>query len=125
MISIKSEGNFKKTNKYFTKTIKILKLKDIDKVAKRCIDRLKDATPKRTGLTANSWKYKIIRRKDSVDIRFYNTNNQNGVNVVLLLEYGHMTRGGTWVYGERFIDPAIKKSYNEILDSTWKEMTEL
>lgn len=125
MITIKQKGDFKKLDKYFTKSLKISKFENINSVANKCIERLKAATPKDSGLTADSWEYVIIKRKGSRVIKFYNTNNQNGVSVALLLEYGHATRDGAWVSGSNYIEPVVRETYLSIINNTWKEMTDL
>lgn len=125
MITIKQKGDFKKLDKYFTKSLKISKTENINNVADKCIEKLKAATPKDSGLTADSWKYVIVKRKNSKVLQFYNTNIQNGVNVALLLEYGHATRDGAWVEGQDFIEPIVRDAYLSIINNTWKEMTDL
>lgn len=125
MITIKHKGDFRKTKKYFSKSLKITKIKNAEIIAKNCVEKLKEATPKDSGITAESWTYTIIRRKESVAIEFINTNIQNGVNVALLLEYGHGTSNGGWVEGKEFIEPTIRKAYLEILNKTWEELKDL
>ena len=49
-------------------------------------------------LTASSWSYKIEQKNGSVTIAFYNSNIQNGVPIAIILQYGHGTRGGGWVF---------------------------
>lgn len=124
-VTISSKGDFAKTDKFFKKSIKISNFENIIPIAENCIRQLKEATPKDSGLTAESWRYKIIKRKGYQGLLFENTNIQNGINVALLLEYGHVSRGGTWVEGNHFVTPTTKKAYDEILNKTWKEMTRL
>lgn len=125
MITIKHKGDFKKTKKYFSKSLKISKIKNVDIVAKNCVEKLKEATPKDSGVTAESWTYTIIRRKKSVTIEFINTNIQNGVNIALLLEYGHGTSNGGWVEGKEYIEPTIRSAYLEILNKAWEDLEDL
>lgn len=125
MITIKQKGDFKKLDKYFTKSIKITKSINIKLFADKCIEKLKEATPKDSGLTAASWKYTIVSRKNSKTVQFYNTNIQNGVNVALLLDFGHVTRDGAWLEGKNFIEPVMKQTYLSIINNTWKELTDL
>jgi len=125
MITLKQKGDFSKLDKYFKKSVKISKTENVTLFADKCLEKLKEATPKESGLTSESWKYVIVRRKNSTSVQFYNTNNQNGANVALLLEYGHATRSGTWIQGQNYIDPVVKETYLNILNKTWKEMTDL
>lgn len=125
MVTIKHKGNFKKLDKYFNKSLKIKKNVNLNTIAENCISNLKNATPKDSGLTADSWSYKIIKTKNSSVIEFSNSNIQNGTNVVMLIEYGHVSNSGSWVEGQHFVDPIIREAYNKILNETWKEIKEL
>jgi len=125
MITIESQGDYKKATRYFKTLKRTVQLRNATSVAEICIQRLKDVTPTETGLTADSWAYKIERRRKKTMIHIYNNNMQNGMNVALLLEFGHRARGGSWVAGRNYIDPVIQKTYLEVLDKTWKDVTRL
>lgn len=125
MITIKQKGDFKKLDNYFLKSKKIVKFDDAESFAITCIERLKAVTPADSGLTADSWDYTITKEKNSVHIEFFNRNIQNGVNVALLLEYGHGTKNGGWVEGKNYIAPTVLKTYLDIVDNTWKEIKNL
>lgn len=125
MVTFKNKGNFKKLSTYFKKSVKVTRVKNVNVLADTCLQKLKEATPLDSGLTASAWSYKIQRKKGYRRITFYNSNIQNGVKIALLIEYGHVSRNGTWVKGERFIHPTIKENYTKILNQTWKELTNL
>ena len=125
MIKIKVKGNFDKVDSYFKKSRKISKFNNIQIIADNCLEALKRATPKDTGLTAKSWNYEIIEEGNENKIAFNNTNIQNGVNIALLLEYGHGTPSGTWVEGKEFIAPTIQKALLDAIDQACKEMRRL
>lgn len=124
MIKIKSNGDWERTDKFFKKSIKITKVENINALAERCIERLKEATPKDSGLTAGSWGYEIIKNKNKNILYINNTNIQNGINIALILEFGH-SAGGAWVEGKNFIGPITQEEYNKILKDTWKELKKL
>jgi hypothetical protein len=88
------------------------------------VDALAEATPKRTGLTAASWYYTIEKTKDSVAIYWNNSNIQNGVNIAVMLEYGHGTGNGGYVVGRNYITPAIQPIFDKIADEIWKGVTD-
>jgi len=123
MISFKQKGTFSKFEKYLDK---IKKTSDVGRqaisIADKIVDELAQATPKDTGLTASSWAYEISQMGNKVSITFLNKNLQNGLNVALLLEYGHGTPSGVWVEGKEYIDPVIQKNYLNIINNAWKEM---
>lgn len=87
---------------------------DLDYFGQLGVKALRSATPKDSGKTATSWGYQIVEKKDSTVIEWYNTNVAGDTNVAILLDVGHATRGGTFVEGKHFIDPAIKPVFEEI-----------
>lgn len=125
MIKIKQKGDFSNLDKYFKKSVKITKVDNITIIAQRCIDRLKEVTPKDTGLTAESWEYSIINNKNNTILEISNTNVQKGVKIALILDIGHATSNGAWIQGKNYIEPVVRSAYNEILNNTWKELTKL
>lgn len=125
MITIKNKGNFKKAEKYFKKSKKVLRMSDAKYLAEKCVERLKEATPKDSGFTASSWKYKLTKRGLSTKMEFYNTNIQNGVPIAIVIDTGHMSKGGTWIQGKNYIDPALKITYDQIIKAIWRELTRL
>ena len=71
-------------------------LKRIDQYAQEGVNALKAATPKDTGLTADSWNYEITNDGNRLYITWYNTNVKKGYfNVALMLQAGHATKSGT------------------------------
>ena len=86
---------------------------------------LSSATPVDTGLTANSWYYKIERDANSVKIVFCNSNIQNGIPIAIILQYGHGTGTGGWVEGRDYINPAIQPVFDKIANNAWREVTKL
>ena len=126
MITVKHKGDFVKTTRYFERVKGVAaNLNDLDKYGKAGVAALASATPVESGLTANSWYYKIVRTKGSVSISFYNSNIQNGVPIAIILQYGHGTRNGGWVQGRDYINPAIQPIFDEITESAWKEVTKI
>ena len=125
MISFRQKGDFSKLTRYLERAKEVARIGDLDKYGRQGVAALESATPKDTGLTSKSWKYKIKQSKGSVSISFYNTNIQNGVPIAVLLQYGHGTRNGGWVQGRDYINPAIQPIFDEIAKSAWKEVTSL
>lgn len=124
MISFKHKGDFSNTVKYFKKTKNVIKNISFDKYGEAGVKALKSATPYDTGLTASSWYYKVSKNNERVRIGFYNSNIQNGVPIAIILQYGHATRGGGYVEGKDYINPAVKEVFDEILNNAWKEVIE-
>ena len=125
MISFRHKGDFRKATRFLERAKKAVRLDDLDRYGREGVAALASATPVDSGLTAKSWHYEIIRKKDSVTIRFYNTNIQNGVPIAIILQYGHGTGTGGWVQGRDYINPAIQPIFDGIADEAWKEVTTL
>lgn len=125
MIKIKQKGDWDRTNKFFKKSIRITKIENITLLAEKCIERLIEETPVDSGITKESWGYEIVTMKNKKSLYIYNKNIQNGINIALLIEFGHSTISGTWVEGKNFIGPITQKAYNDTLKDIWKEMRKL
>lgn len=123
MISVTSRGSYQKTEE-FLKRAQSIKLQILTKYAEAGLRALSIATPKDSGLTASSWYYEIIQKKDSVVIEWKNRNIVKYANIALLLQYGHATNGGGYVKGIDYINPALKPIFKELADSAWKEVVQ-
>lgn len=92
------------------------------------VQALYEYTPKRTGKTAASWRFEIIRYPHSVELYWTNSNltwhrGENGipelVSVAVLIQNGHATPRGNWVEARDFITPALTpviQQLNKALD---------
>jgi len=130
MIVIKQKGNFKHTEGLFKRAKEKKFYSVLDEYGRKGVEALRAATPKDTGLTANSWSYSVVSEKSGVRLIFSNSNvkpgyayGQEGVSVALLLQYGHATRNGGWVEGIDYINPALKPIFDDIADKVWAEVT--
>lgn len=122
MIKVTSTGNFNKTTDMLKRSSKYLNTVDLRKYGERGVNALREATPKDSGLTATSWKYKIEKEAGKTSLTFYNSNVQNGVPIAIILQYGHGTRNGGWVEGYDYINPAIRPIFKELADAAWREV---
>lgn len=123
MISISQKGDFSKLTGFLERMKNVIKIGDLDKYGREGVAALSAATPKESGLTANSWYYEIERSKDSVSISFHNSNISKGVPIAIILQYGHGTRNGGYVEGIDYINPAIQPLFNKIAEDAWEEVT--
>lgn len=123
MIKFTSKGDFSKAIKYFEKIKNTPRNINFEKFGRAGVAALSSATPVDTGLTAQSWYYKVEDKNGSVKISFCNSNIQDGVPIAIILQYGHGTNNGGWVQGRDYINPAIQHVFDEITENAWKEVT--
>lgn len=122
VISIKHSGDFKNTERFFSKSLKMDYRTIVEKYGERGVSALRSATPRDSGETAESWDYVVENKNGRLKITFTNSNIQNGINIAIILNYGHGTASGVYVAGRNYIDPAIQPIFNEIADDVWKEV---
>jgi len=94
----------------------------LEKYGPEGVHALSEATPKDSGLAANSWRYEIVERSGYISIRWHNSDIEGGQLVVILLQYGHGTRNGGYVQGRDFIMPAIEPIFEKINAEVEKEV---
>lgn len=125
MISIRQRGNFKKTEKFLKKSFGRDYVGVLEKYGQQGVAALSAATPLDSGLTSTSWSYEIIQNKETISVIWKNSNVQKGVNIAIILQYGHGTRNGGYVQGRDYINPALKPIFDKMADAAWKEVTRL
>lgn len=122
MINIRQKGDFKNLSSFLEKTKEKLNLGLLDKYGREGVAALQAATPKDTGKTSESWYYKIERKNGGVSLTFHNSNQNKGVPIAIILQYGHATGNGGYVEGVDYINPALRPIFNKIAEEAWKEV---
>lgn len=117
-MNIKESGDFKDLESYLKRVIK----KSSDKqqaveLATSIVDRLRQDTPKRSGLTAASWDFKISSSSKGVVIEILNNNNNGPVNIAKIIHFGHGTGTGGYVPPQPYIVSSIDTVYNKKINS--------
>lgn len=123
MISFSHKGDLSKTTEFLKRSSDLSFKNILSKYGQMGVDALKAATPRDTGLTADSWYYEIVEKKGITSINFCNSNSNDGVPIAIVIQYGHATRNGGYVQGTDYINPAIKKIFDGIADEAWREVT--
>ena len=108
MISFSSKGDFSKANSWFEKLKEVFKVGDLNKYGRIGVEALRAATPKESGETANSWSYERVRTDEQASIIWTNSHINKGVNIAVILQYGHGTGTGGYVKGIDYINPAMR-----------------
>lgn len=122
-ITITQKGDFSTLTSYLEKLKENLYMGLLNKYGRIGVQALKDATPKDTGKTAESWYYEIEQGKGRAVLSFCNSNVNNGVNIAIILQYGHGTGWGGYVRGRDYINPAMRPLIDQIAEELWKEVT--
>jgi len=117
------KGSFANTEKLLNST----KRNDFNRILKvygeAGVTALASATPVDTGETSGAWDYRIKKRRNGYSLEWYNTVMAGDTPLVILLQYGHATRSGTYVQGRDFINPAMKPILDRLAEDIWKEVT--
>lgn len=124
MIRFTLRGDFRNTERFFDNSRKLSrKIRAIfDKYGQRGIEVLRNYTPKDSGETASSWSYEV----HNWGISWNNSNlSPNGTPIAILIQYGHGTRGGGYVQGRDYINPAIQPIFDQISNDIWREVQDL
>lgn len=124
-VTFRQRGDFSRTEKFLRKARMAIKFRNLDKYAEAGLAALQSATPYDTGETARSWYYEIERTDTSVSVVYKNSNIQNGIQIAIILQYGHGTGTGGYVEGRDYINPALRPVFDKLADDAWEEVIEL
>lgn len=124
-ISFKVTGDYSRTKHFLERAKGVVGRSNFDHYGRSGVEALRAATPVDSGETAQSWGYRVIHTRSGVTIEWYNTNIVDGVNIAVVLQYGHATRNGYFVQGQDYINPALRPVFDQIAEDAWKEVTRL
>lgn len=123
MISFSSVGSFKKTLGSLEKLQGANLFAALGRYGQVGANALAKSTPRDDGDTANAWTYEIQQTKQGVTIHWVNNHVNAGVNIAVIIQYGHGTGTGGWVEGRDYINPAMRPIFDQILNDVWKVVT--
>lgn len=122
-ITVSQSGDFHNLEQFLKNAERGDYLKVLERFGRMGVDALSAATPIESGTTANSWSYEIVQKNGSAEIDFNNSNINKGVNIAIIIQYGHGTGTGGYVQGIDYINPALRPVFEQIADAAWKEVT--
>ncbi len=122
VISFRQTGDFRKTERLLSGLIGARALRKMHKYGEQGVVALQNATPRDSGDTASAWTYEIVQAPGRTAIYWKNSHVENGVNIAIILRYGHATRNGGFVEGKDYISPAIRPVFEKMADEVWKEV---
>ena len=124
MIRIETSRKGKKTEDWLRKISRGDISAQLSKFGEEGVRALSAATPVDTGLSSQSWGYRVKKLRRGWEIQWYNTDQINGGGppVVILVQYGHATRNGAYIPGRDFINPAMRPVFDKIAAELWKKV---
>lgn len=114
---ITTSGSFNNLEKYLKRDRRV----SLDSLGKAIVEALKAATPYKSGKTANSWGYKINKTGRGEELEIFNTHINKGVNIAIIIHYGHGTGTGGYVPPHPYIIKAIDSAYKSAIDKVLKD----
>lgn len=125
MISLESSGSFDSTESYLKRLSANTIFNTLSRFGDEGVHALAAATPRDTGLTAQSWSYEIVQDSKSWSIIWSNSHMDHSgqTPVAILIQLGHATGTGGYVQGRDFINPALRPLFDKMADLAWKEVT--
>lgn len=124
MIGLSGSGNFDHLRGFADRIFKRDIYADLDTYGQMGVDALASATPKRTGKTAASWYYKVLKGSKPGIAWFNDNEDAAGTPVVILIQYGHGTGTGGYVQGRDFVNPAVLGLFDQIANDIWEKVTQ-
>lgn len=94
----------------------------LKETGERGVEALRAATPKDSGITAESWSYKINVENGVGTIEWHNSSIAEKYNIAILLQYGHATGTGGYVSSVDYINPAMGPVFTYLANEVWKEV---
>ncbi len=122
LITFTSKGDWSDTTKWLKRDRQSVIYDALKQCGEAGVVTLEKNTPVYTGRLQNSWYYTIDQKNGKATITWCNRDIEHGMNVVLLLVYGHGTKSGKWVAGRDFVTPAIQPIFDQMINTVWKEV---
>lgn len=122
MVHVYSQGNFDHLRTWLKSIKEQNLLRILEKYGENGVLLLIANTPVRSGKTAESWYYYIQRNNRGYDLVWANRNVKDGVNVAVLLQYGHATGTGGYVPSVDYINPTLKPLMEKLVNEMFREV---
>jgi hypothetical protein len=125
VIKVTNRGSFSNTENFLHRMQRREHLKGLARYGEIGVAALKEATPKDSSVTADSWYYEIVDRPGYFSIHWLNSHLEDPgqIPVAVLIQYGHATGNGGYVQGQDYINPAMRPIFDQIANDMWREVT--
>lgn len=113
---IVASGSYNNTKNFLKRMAKLNSRINYDAYGRRGVELLRENTPVNDGSTKSNWDYTIKREKNRVSIIFSNSDvTSDGTPVIILLQYGHATRGKGYVTAVDVVNPPMDVIFEEFV----------
>ena len=119
-ITVSASGDFKNLERFLKNAGGRNYRRLLEEYGRKGVDALSMATPVDSGITASSWSYDISETSNGFEINWNNSNVNDGVNIAIILQYGHGTGTGGYVQGRDYINPALQSVFDGFVDDLTK-----
>ena len=119
-ITVSASGDFKNLERFLKNASRRNYRRLLEEYGRKGVDALSLATPVDSGITASSWTYDISETSNGFEINWNNSNVNDGVNIAIILQYGHGTGTGGYVQGRDYINPALQSVFDGFVDDLTK-----
>ena len=119
-ITVSASGDFKNLERFLKNASRRNYRRLLEDYGRKGVDALSMATPVDSGITASSWSYDISETSNGFEINWNNSNANDGVNIAIILQYGHGTGTGGYVQGRDYINPALQSVFDGFVDDLTK-----
>lgn len=119
-ITVSASGDFKNLERFLKNAGSRNYRRLLEEYGRKGVDALSMATPVDSGMTASSWSYDISETSNGFEINWNNSNVNDGVNIAIILQYGHGTGTGGYVQGRDYINPALQSVFDGFVDDLTK-----
>lgn len=121
-VYVSRKGNFNRSRNYLKKIAHKDLVSVLTKYAQMGVDALREATPKDTGHTADSWYSEIEIGEYGMTIYWKNSYINEGYPIAILIDIGHGTGTGGYVAPYPYIEPALNPVIEQIQETIRKEV---
>jgi hypothetical protein len=118
-----SGGSTKKTQAFLEAMVRQNIFESLSAFGQQGVDALASVTPIETGLTASSWGYEIIENEGGIRINWTNDHIEDGVNIAVLIQYGHGTGTGGYISGIDYINPSMQPVFDQVIMDLWRRVS--
>lgn len=121
-VYVKTKGSYKETMDFLKRCAEPTKYSALASAGENGVNALSASTPVDSGITADSWFFKIRNTGSGRAVEWGNSNVNEGYNIAVLLQIGHGTGTGGYYPGIDYINPALQPIFDETADVIWKEV---